>query len=425
MPPARKKKKMPPSLPFFDPEPKEPDRSHVLSVTDLTLAIKGTLEQNFTSVWVGGEISDLSRPQSGHVYFTLKDEGAQIKAILWRTAAQRLGFDVTDGLDVIVRGDIDVYPPRGNYQLIVRHLEPLGLGALQLAFKRLHEKLAAEGLFDPRHKKPLPRFPRRIAFVTSPTGAAIRDFLEVLRRRWQGIEVLIVPVRVQGAGAAEEIARGIQIANRITPAPDVLVVGRGGGSIEDLWCFNEEPVVRAIFASRIPVVSAVGHEIDVTLADLVADVRALTPTEAAERIVPSSDEIQALLRSQQERLAHSLRMQAQQARARLDALAHRRIFLRPFDRVQQLTERTHELGERAERAIRLRVSRSRERIASLAGHLEGLSPLSVLSRGYSVTTRAVTGELVRDAADVQPGDRITTRLATGQILSRVEEWPES
>lgn len=425
MPPARKKKKMPPSLPFFDPEPKEPDRSHVLSVTDLTLAIKGTLEQNFTSVWVGGEISDLSRPQSGHVYFTLKDEGAQIKAILWRTAAQRLGFDVTDGLDVIVRGDIDVYPPRGNYQLIVRHLEPLGLGALQLAFKRLHEKLAAEGLFDPRHKKPLPRFPRRIAFVTSPTGAAIRDFLEVLRRRWQGIEVLIVPVRVQGAGAAEEIARGIQIANRITPAPDVLVVGRGGGSIEDLWCFNEEPVVRAIFASRIPVVSAVGHEIDVTLADLVADVRALTPTEAAERIVPSSDEIQALLRSQQERLAHSLRMQAQQARARLDALAHRRIFLRPFDRVQQLTERTHELGERAERAIRLRVSRSRERIASLAGHLEGLSPLSVLSRGYSVTTRADTGELVRDAADVQPGDRITTRLATGQILSRVEEWPES
>lgn len=393
----------------------------ILSVSDLTLAIKGTLERDFTSVWVGGELSDVSRPQSGHIYFTLKDDGAQIKGIVWRSVAQRLRFDLHDGLEIICRGDVDVYPARGSYQLIIRQIEPLGLGALQLAFKQLYEKLTAEGLFDPRHKQPLPAFPTRIAFVTSPTGAAIRDFLEVVRRRWQGVHVTIIPARVQGEGAAQEIARGIELANRLCPPPDVLVVGRGGGSIEDLWCFNEEVVVRAIRASMIPVVSAVGHEIDVTLADLVADVRAATPTEAAERIVPSAADIQTTLRQYQERLLASLRGRAFQARQRLEAVASRRAFRRPFDGLQELSRRVDELDERAQRALRQFVVRKKEHAAAIAAHLEGLSPLAVLSRGYSVTSRADNGELLCDARLVAPGERITTRLAAGQIISRVEE----
>jgi exodeoxyribonuclease VII large subunit len=394
---------------------------HILSVSDLTLAIKGTLERHFTSVWVGGEISDVSRPHSGHVYFTLKDDGAQIKGIVWRSVAQKLKFDLHDGLEVICRGDVDVYPARGSYQLIIRDVEPLGLGALQLAFKQLYEKLAAEGLFDPRRKQPLPRFPTRVAFVTSPTGAAIRDFLEVLRRRWQGVQVTIIPARVQGEGAAEEIARGIRLANQLCPMPDVLVVGRGGGSIEDLWSFNEEPVVRAIYASKIPVVSAVGHEIDVTLADLAADVRAATPTEAAERIVPSAEDIHATLKNHEQRLLASLRSSAQHARAQVQGLAMRRAFRRPFDSLQDLARRVDELQARADRAIRQNVQRRHHQVTSAGAQLEALSPLAVLSRGYSVTFKTATGELLRSAAQTTPGELLTTRLATGQITSRVEE----
>ncbi len=396
----------------------------VLTVSELTLSIKSTLERHFTSVWVSGELSDVSRPQSGHVYLTLKDQGAQLRGVIWKSAAAKIKFDLHDGLEVVCRGDIDVYPARGSYQLIIREVEPKGVGALQLAFKQLYEKLAAEGLFDPRHKRPLPRFPQRIAFVTSPTGAAVRDFLEVLRRRWPSVEVLVIPSRVQGEGAAAEIVRGIEVANVLQPAPDVIVVGRGGGSIEDLWCFNEEPVVRAIFASDIPVISAVGHEIDVTLADLVADVRALTPSEAAERVVPSVDEITATLRNYQHRLTSSLRQQAAQARRRLDNLAERRCFRRPFDGVQQLARRVDELELRAHGAMTRRISRSHERLQALTAHLESLSPLGVLARGYSVTTRTASGEVIRDAAQVAPGEEITTRLATGQIVSRVEQSSE-
>jgi exodeoxyribonuclease VII large subunit len=396
----------------------------VLSVSELTLAIKSELERSFTSVWVSGEISDVVRPHSGHVYLTLKDAGAQIKGVIWKTAAARIKFDLEDGMEVVCRGDIDVYPPRGSYQLIIRQVEPLGLGALQLAFKKLYEKLAAEGLFDARHKQPLPRFPRRIAIVTSPTGAAIRDFLEVLRRRWQGIEVLVIPVRVQGEGAAEEIARGIRLANQLAEPPDVLVVGRGGGSIEDLWCFNEEPVVRAIFASAIPTISAVGHEIDVTLADLVADVRALTPSEAAERVVPSGEEVRSLLVNYRERLTASLRSRAQQARGRLQSLAERRIFRRPHDALQELSRRVDELETRATRAAWQRLARSQDGTRALAAQLAGLSPLAVLSRGYSVTSRLDNGAILDRAAEVSAGERIITRLAHGEVISRVEETRE-
>ena len=261
---------------------------------ELTGQIKGLLEGRFPAVWVSGEISNFSRPQSGHCYLTLKDDQAQIRAVMWRSAASRVRFDLHDGLEVICQGYLDVYAPRGSYQLVIQQIEPKGLGALELALRSCASDWRPKGLFDPARKRPLPRFPRRIAFVTSPTGAAVRDFLEVLRRRWRGVHVLIVPVRVQGDGARAEIAAGIELVNRLADPVDVLVVGRGGGSLEDLWAFNEEVVVRAIHASRIPVVSAVGHEIDVTLADLVADVRALTPSEAAERVVPAADELRRL-----------------------------------------------------------------------------------------------------------------------------------
>jgi len=396
----------------------------VLSVAQLTGLIKDVLEGTFPEVWVAGEISNFSRPQSGHCYFTLKDDQAQIRGVLWRTAAARTPFELHDGLEVVCRGGIDVYAPRGSYQLVVREIQPRGIGALELALRRLRDKLAAEGLFAPERKRPLPRFPRRIAFVTSPTGAAVRDFLEVLRRRWHDVQVLIVPVRVQGEGAAEEIARGIQAVNRLATPVDVLVVGRGGGSLEDLWAFNEEIVVRAIHASRIPVVSAVGHEIDVTLSDLVADVRALTPSEAAERVLPAVEEVRAALADRQGRLSAALRHRAVAARARLDAMSASRAFRCPFDRVRELARQIDERGAAATRAIERRLERARERIELTAARLESLSPLSVLGRGYSLTQRADDGTIVHAANELHPGDLLRTRLARGEALSRVESARE-
>jgi exodeoxyribonuclease VII large subunit len=392
----------------------------VLTVSELTGQIKGLLEGRFAKVWVSGEISNLSRPQSGHCYLTLKDELAQIRAVMWRTVARSTRFELDDGLEVICQGYLDVYAPRGSYQLVIERIEPKGLGALERALRLLRERLAAEGLFEAARKRPLPRFPRRIAFVTSPTGAAVRDFLEVLRRRWRGAHVLVVPVRVQGEGAAQEIAEGIELVNRLADPVDVLVVGRGGGSLEDLWAFNEEVVVRAIFASRIPVISAVGHEIDVTLSDLVADVRALTPSEAAERVVPAADEVRDYLGRQHGRLAAALGGRLVMARARLDALSAARVFRRPLERVQLLSRRLDELQSRAVRAVSARMELSDAHLRALAGQLESLSPLAVLARGYSLTTRLADGQLVRTAAGVAVGEPLRTRLAEGELTSRVE-----
>jgi exodeoxyribonuclease VII large subunit len=394
----------------------------VLSVAQLTAFLKEVVEAAFPSVWVAGEISNFSRPQSGHCYLTLKDDEAQIKAVIWRTTASRLRFDPHDGLEVICRGHIDLYPPRGQYQLVVEEIQPRGIGALELALRKLREKLAAEGLFDPARKRPLPAFPRRIALVTSPTGAAVRDFLQVLKRRWRGSSVLVIPVRVQGDGAAAEIAAAIATANGLAntdQAVDVLVVGRGGGSLEDLWAFNEEAVVRAIAASRLPVVSAVGHEIDVTLSDFVADVRALTPSEAAERVVPAAEEIQSALVVRQQRLTKALRRRAADARRRLEQLAGHRVFRRPFDRVHQ---RAHELDNVAVqfgRAIRRRLEVARQLLAATAGRLESLSPLGILGRGYSLTTRVSDGRLIDDAALLREGEQLRTRFARGEALSEV------
>jgi exodeoxyribonuclease VII large subunit len=395
-------------------------QAQILSVGELTARIKGLLESSFPDVWVAGEISNVSRPRSGHCYLTLKDEQAQLPAVLWRSTAKRVRFDLRDGLEVVCRGHVDVYPPHGKYQLIVEEIQPKGIGALELAFRQLHEKLAREGLFAPEHKQPLPRFVRRIAVVTSPTGAAIRDFLQVLHRRWRGTDVLIVPVRVQGEGAAEEIARAIDLVNRLRRPPDCLVVTRGGGSLEDLWAFNEEPVVRAIFASRVPVVSAVGHEIDVTLSDLVADVRALTPSEAAERVVPSAEEILARLRQYQDRLLAAIRSRTSAARSRLEAIARHRTFRRPRERIRELERRLDELASRAERAMRAGLRLSRHRAHALGARLDSLSPLAVLGRGYSVTRRLSDGRVIRDAGELAVGDELTTRFAQGHATSLVQ-----
>ncbi|WP_425617162.1 exodeoxyribonuclease VII large subunit [Anatilimnocola sp. NA78] len=401
----------------------EPAKPKVLSVSQLNAAIQGTLQTGFSSISVSGEISEVSRPQSGHIYFTLKDDTAQVRAILWRTSAMRLKFVLEEGQQVICRGDIDVYTPRGTYQLVVKQVEPQGEGALQLAFRQLQLRLAAEGLFHPARKRQLPRFPRRIGFVTSPSGAAIHDFVQVIRRRFKGVELLVIPAKVQGPGAAADIVRGIQLANRLRPALDVLVVGRGGGSIEDLWCFNEEPVVRAIFASRVPVVSAVGHEVDVTLADLVADVRALTPTEAAERVVPSGSELREQLNAFARRLKTSLANQLFSARRHLELLANRRVLTHPLDRIRERSRRLDELGTNMEQAMRRKIKRQRESLLSTAARLESLSPLQVLTRGYSVT-QTESGDVVRRAAQVTVGDVIRTRLQHGELVSKVESIQE-
>jgi exodeoxyribonuclease VII large subunit len=365
------------------------------SVSELTERIKRRLEADFAEVALHGEVSNVARPRSGHVYFTLKDDLASIRAVMWKNETRRLAFDLTDGLAVRALGRLTVYPPRGEYQLVVRQIEPEGIGALELAFRQRYARLALEGLFDPARKRPLPRFPRRIVIVTSPTGAAVRDVLQVTSRRWRCASVLIAPTRVQGVGADLEVVAALELANQVAEA-DVIIVTRGGGSLEDLWTFNEESVVRAIVASRLPVVSAVGHEIDVTLADLAADKRALTPSEAGEFCVPDSREVALHL----DRLADRLRLaglgQLRDARLRLD-----------------------QLGQRARLALEQDSLGRRHRVARLAASLEALSPLAVLARGYSLTLLANGKTLVRTSDDVKTGDLIHTRLAAGEISSRV------
>ena len=298
-------------------------------------------------------------------------------------------------------------------------------GALELALRKLREKLAAEGLFDATRKRPLPTFPRRIGFVTSPTGAAIRDFVEVLDRRWRGIEVLIFPARVQGEGAAAEIAAGIRLANRVSPPLDVLVVGRGGGSLEDLWCFNEEVVVRAIAASRIPTVSAVGHEIDVTLADHAADVRALTPSEAAERVVPSAQDVSQLVRNMSTRIERAFTNQVSAWRQRLESLASRPALARPEDAVRNLSRQVDECATRLQTAMKSALRDQESRLATIGGKLDSLNPLAVLGRGYSLTQDQATRRLITSAKQLKAGQVIVTRLAEGTVNSTVESVAES
>jgi exodeoxyribonuclease VII large subunit len=385
-----------PAVPIFTRSgADDPFAPFFVSVSELTERIKRALETGFAEVAVLGELSNVARPKSGHIYFTLKDDRAAIRAVMWKADARRLAFEPADGLSVRSLGRLTVYPPRGDYQVVVHHLEPEGIGALELAFRQRYARLLAEGIFEPARKRALPPYPRRIVVVTSPSGAAVRDILQVVGRRWRFAEILIAPTRVQGAGAHEEVHAAIELANRIAAA-DMIVVARGGGSLEDLWTFNEEIVVRAIAGSRLPVVSAIGHEIDVTLADFAADKRALTPSEAGELCVPDVREVSMHL----DRLADRLRLaglvQLREARGRLE-----------------------QLSVRARRALDRHVVARGHAVARLAGSLEALSPLGVLARGYSLTFRADGKSLIKSARDVQPGDLIRTRLGSGLIASRV------
>lgn len=362
----------------------------------LTERIKDALEAEFGGVAVRGEISNLAKPRSGHLYFSLKDQAASVRVVMWRTAAQRLPFELSDGLAVRLVGRVTVYSPRGEYQIIAEAVEPEGMGAQELAFRQLFTRLSAEGLFEADRKRPLPRFPLRIAVVTSPTGAAVRDLLQVTGRRWEGTDVLIVPTRVQGIGVGVEIASAVQLAGAF-PGVEVVIVARGGGSAEDLSPFNDERVVRAIAACPVPVVAAVGHEIDVTLADLVADRRALTPSEAGELVVPDAAEIAMHLDRLSQALQHAGTTRLREARERLDRLAR---------------ELTASLGQSFERR--------RFRLERLKTSLEALNPEAVLARGYSLTLAEDGRTLVRNPSQAPPGSIIHSVLAGGRITSRVE-----
>lgn len=394
-------------------------RPKPLTITELTRQIKGQLEGRFREVWVAGEVSNFRRYDSGHCYFTLKDATAQLSCVIWRGNAERLRFRPADGQQVIGFGRVSVYEPRGQYQLVAEVLEPAGLGALAAAFEELKKKLSEEGLFDAERKRPLPTFPRTIALVTSPDGAALRDLFKVILGRWPKIEILLAPTRVQGEGAAREIAEAIALVNRHGRA-DVLVVGRGGGSLEDLWAFNEEVVARAIVASRIPVVSAVGHEIDYTIADFVADVRAATPSHAGELVVAERDAVTEELARLRRELPAALLRRVVRERERLAALASSWAMRSPIERVRQSRQRLDELQERLHPLGLECIRTRRERLSVFAAQLDGLSPLGVLQRGYSVTTLE-TGDVVRSAEQAGKGVRLVTRVAEGRIVSRVEE----
>lgn len=391
----------------------------VVTVTELTLRLKALVETGFSHVCVEGEISNLSRATSGHVYFTLKDETAQIRAVLWRAAAARIRFELHDGLHVVAVGPIDVYLARGSYQIVVEQLAPQGIGPLELAFRQLHEKLAAEGLFRPERKRPLPRFPQRIGLVTSPVGAAVRDMLQVITRRWPSSEIIILPVAVQGASAAPEIAAALRNVARV-PGVDVVITGRGGGSLEDLWAFNEEIVARAIYECPVPVVSAVGHEVDVTIADLVADRRALTPSEAAEIVVPQRAEVLSDLQHLGTRLYGAMQNALRRRRLVVDGLAGSRAVARPLERLRDRERQIDELSERLRRGIRQRIEFARHTLGAIGGTIDALSPLKVLSRGYSLTRRDESREILRESVEVRIGERIETVLARGRLTSVVD-----
>ena len=393
-------------------------QTHILTVTKLTYQIKNLLEGTFPDVWVEGEISNLTVPQSGHAYFTLKDEQSQVKAVLFRSSQRHLKFTLQHGMQVICRGRVSVYEPRGEYQIIVDYVEPRGVGALQRAFEELKTRLDREGLFSLERKKQLPLLPRRIGIVTSPTGAAIRDILRVIRRRHPKMEILIYPVPVQGAEATPSIVEAVQYFNREKNI-DVMIVGRGGGSLEDLWAFNEEAVARAIFASRIPVISAVGHETDYTIADFVADLRAPTPSAAAEMVVESEAHLRDNVLSLELRLASSIRQELEQRKATVQHAL--RLLADPRKKLELFSQRIDELLGRIGNGLRQHVRRDRALLTSLTGALDHLNPLGILSRGYSVTRSVPLGTIIKSAAEVNEGDVLSTTLHNGVVLSRVEK----
>jgi exodeoxyribonuclease VII large subunit len=438
----------------------------VLTVTELTRQVQDVLEATFDQLWVEGEVSNLRRPASGHLYFTLKDEESQVRAVLFRPAVRLLKFDLEDGMHILCRARMNVYRPRGEYQLILDYAEPRGAGALQIAFEQLKAKLQAEGLFDTVHKKPLPFLPERIGVVTSPSGAVIRDILNVTKRRFPSVGILIAPVRVQGAEAPAEIVEALHHLNEI-PGIDVIIVARGGGSLEDLMAFNDEGVARSIFASRVPVVSAVGHEIDFTIADFVADVRAPTPSAAAELVVPSRSDLRQQLRALNARVARAGGRFLNLRRERLEKLAERvrdprrrlvdlrlalddrfngltatlvrRVradrerlrhfethlqYLSPAVRLEPLTFVLENMRKSMITGIFRQVESLRARLAGHAALLESLSPLSVLARGYAIARTIPEAKIIRDARDLSTGDPVGINVAKGRfnaVVTTIEE----
>ncbi|MEK7263053.1 MAG: exodeoxyribonuclease VII large subunit, partial [Bacteroidota bacterium] len=341
---------------------------HILSVGELTRRIKSVLETDFEEVTVEGEISNFKRHSSGHFYFSLKDSAAQISCTMWRGRNASMKFSPQDGMKVVARGSISVYEPRGNYQLDCTELIPAGLGELQLAFERLKQKLADEGLFDAEHKKELPQFPERIGIVTSPTGAALQDMLNIISRRFPCVEILLAPVRVQGSGAAEEIANALNILNEEENC-DVIIVGRGGGSLEDLWAFNEEIVARAIFASKIPVVSAVGHEIDFCISDFVADLRAPTPSAAAELVVPNKNAVANSIQKNCAAMFSVIDEEMRYANEKIQSLIKSYSFKQPFDRIRRNMQRADELQSTLERIMKFQYGTRQNNVISLGARL--------------------------------------------------------
>ena len=440
----------------------------VCTVGELAMRIKAHLEDQFPAVWVEGEISNLRTPSSGHAYFTLKDDTAQLRCVLFRGRGRRVAFQPEDGMQVLAFGGLDVYLARGEYQLVVELLEPKGVGALQLAFEQLKRRLEAEGLFDAARKRPLPSFPRTIGIVTSPTGAAIRDMLHVIDRRFADLRILITPVRVQGEEAPGEIVAALRDLQAVEDL-DVIIVGRGGGSIEDLWAFNDERVARAIAGCRVPVISGVGHETDFTIADFVADLRAPTPSAAAEMVMQEKLQVARALVGLYEALKQAMASRLERDRERVEVLGKRRVLTDAARALRDLYRRVDELTSRLTRAVRgserlathrLSLARNalrslnpvariangtvllaqlRGRLASAAvhsvkvsqhrfdaavGRLDSLSPLAVLGRGYSLTRLLPSGVIVRDAAQTRPGDAIEILLHQGAVEARVERLKE-
>jgi len=443
----------------------------VLTVSELTVQIKRLLEKQIGSLWVSGEITNLRAQSSGHLYFTLKDAGSQLNCVLFRSESVPHRELLQDGGKVLLQGDVTVYEARGQYQMLVRAVELQGVGALQLKFEQLKQRLATEGLFAAERKRPLPRFPHRVGLVTSPTGAAIRDVLHVVERRHPGLEIILVPCRVQGDGAAREIAQAIRLLNEFGMTDtqggvDLILVTRGGGSLEDLWAFNEEVVARAIFDSKVPVVSAVGHEIDFTIADFVADLRAATPSAAAEIITESffacrqfvAAATSAMNFRARQRLEHELedfnsvrqRMARAHPRRRLDEqtqrlddlqstlircarrgvrdrsatahhLAARLLRVKPRQLLKQREEVLRIAARQLREDTRHLLKNLRNRFATLEARLRLLGPEQVLARGYSITMDAGGGDILRDAKKVKPGQRLRTRLKSGEIISRAGE----
>jgi exodeoxyribonuclease VII large subunit len=394
----------------------------IFTVSQLNRVVRDLLEAGLPALWLEGEISNFTHHRNGHMYFTLKDEAAEIAAVMFADRNALLRFTPADGQKVIVFGQITLYERRGRYQITIDEMRPAGIGKLQLEFEKLKERLHAEGLFDARFKQPIPRFPERIGIVTSPEGAALRDILKILKERYPVVEVVLFPAKVQGEGASSEIAAAIRSANRyalkIEPI-DTLIVTRGGGSLEDLWAFNEEPVARAIFESAIPIISAVGHEVDITIADLVADARAPTPTAAAQMAVPDRRELIESARSAQTELEQLICGRIDKYLVRIEMVRRSRGLHRPIQLLREHQQSLDHASELVLRTMKQRLTRSWERWQRFVERLESLNPASVLRRGFSVV-ESEAGQIVRSAAQVCVGERVKIRLHQGRLLSRIE-----